>query len=123
MSLTVTIPGRPPNVGNARMSWRAKAVLAKSRKALVGLLTSSARAEAHLQPAKGKRKATATVSLAGAFFDPDNVVAALKFDLDGLVAGGALEDDTADLLVLMPVRQRRVQTRPQQKVVWEVTDG
>lgn len=105
------------------MSWQFKAVVAKARKALVALLASSARAEARMAPATGRRKATATVSLAGSFFDPDNIVAALKFDLDGLVAGGALENDTADLLELMPVRQRQVQTRDQQQVVWEVTDG
>ena len=123
MSLTVTIPGRPPNVGNARLSWKAKHFgVAKVRKELVALLASSARAKARMAPATGWRKATATVSLAGSFFDPDNVYSALKFDIDGLVAGGALEDDTADLLELS-VRQRRVQTRNQQEVVWEVEDG
>ena len=123
MSLTVTIPGRPPNVGNARMSWKAKHFgVAKVRKELVAMFTSSARAKAHMAPAKGPRKAHATVSLAGSFFDPDNVYSALKFDIDGLVAGGGLEDDTADLLELS-VRQRRVVHRDQQRVVWEVTDG
>ena len=51
-SLTVTIPGRPPNVGNARMSWKAKHFgVARVRKELVALLTSSARAKAQMAPA------------------------------------------------------------------------
>lgn len=117
--LQIIVPGRPPNLANARLHFRAKSRLVAERKQLLRNLTASARALARQKVATEPRKATAALYLAGRLFDRDNAYAALKADLDGIVAGGGLVDDSPDWcqLDLMQVTE----TRARQRVAWELS--
>ena len=130
--IRVVVPGRPPNLANARLHWRKRADLVRERKEHVW---------AHamvLPPAKrptadGPRRAEATVYLSGVPMDQDNLTAALKCDLDalasprpgatprqaGLKACLIIDDDPQHLEVT--VRQVRCKHRWEQRVEWAIS--
>lgn len=89
----VVVPGRPPNLGNLRLGWADRHRLVANRKALVRTLARSALARAPVAPAATPCLVKATVFLAGAQFDTDNW-ASMRADSDGLVAAGALRNDS-----------------------------
>lgn len=119
-TLAIVVSGRPLNLGNARMHFGQRSRLVAERKQLLRNLTSGARATARQSVATVPRRATATLYLAGRLFDPDNAYAALKADLDGIVAGGGLVDDSSEWCELLLV-QRHAESRARQRVVWELS--
>lgn len=116
-----TIPGRPPNVANARLHWSVKMRLMRDRKGLVTVLAQQARSKARWGPAKGRRKASAVVWIAGRLRDEDNLWASLKADCDAITAAGLAVDDGPEWLKLEVV-QCKTPHRSQERVVWTVRD-
>ncbi len=93
-ALAIVVPGRPPNWGNLRLGWADRHRLVANRKALVRISARAALSRARLAPAATACRVEATVFIAGRQFDPDNLWASLKADIDGLVAAGLLVDDS-----------------------------
>jgi Holliday junction resolvase RusA-like endonuclease len=103
-SLTITIPGRPPTP-NKRRHWRQvaadnatwkHAALTLTRDALPGDWAPMARCRmsvVFVVPTRHDR-------------DEDNLIAAQKPVLDGIVAGGAITDDSRRVIVERTYSQR-----------------
>jgi hypothetical protein len=115
--VVVVIAGRPLNLANLRLWWVGRHRLMRDRKNLVAILAGSALARARSGPASSPCLVQATIYIAGVRFDPDNLVAALKADLDGLVDAGLLVDDSPKWLrlevaqVRVPRREQRIEFR------------
>ena len=118
--VTVTVPGRPLSLANARLHWAARMRLVRERRGLVRILAQSARASQRLGPAREKRRAEAVIWLSGVQFDPDGAVANLKPDLDGIVEGGLLRGDKVGDVELV-VTQVKAKSRRDQCVVWTIS--
>jgi len=116
--IEVVMPGRPPNLGNFRGHWSARARLVRDRRTMMGWYATVARGTA--PRAEAPRRAEAVVHLAGRLRDPDGLVAGIKAELDGLVDGGLLAGDDPASLTLT-VRQERVRHRAEERVVWRIS--
>lgn len=121
-SLRVVIPGRPANLGNARMHWAEKArTVALERLAAQRIATSEAVVHA-FPKASGRRRVSVVLELAGQSMDTDNCYSAAKPYVDGLVDAALLIDDAPQWCELT-VSQRKTRYRNTQQVVLEVHDG
>lgn len=118
--VTVTVPGRPLSLANARLHWKARMRLVRDRRGLVRILAQSARSSQRLGPATEKRRAEATIWLSGVQFDPDGAVSALKPEVDGLCDAGLLRGDKVGDVELV-VRQAKAKSRRDQCVVWVIS--
>ena len=117
--ISLTVPGRPPNLANARLHWAQRHRIVAERKQLVKLIAQSARVRSGEPKTIEPKRALATVYVSGRFRDPDNLVASLKADLDGLVDAGVLRNDDSTSVDL-EVQQRRSLFANQQRVLWEI---
>lgn len=120
--LTVSIPGRLPQLANGRLHWAPKAKLVASMKAKAWGLMVNARNEAGLSRATDPRTLRITAYVCGRLYDMDNLVANVKPMIDAAVAAGWLVDDAPEWYRL-EVHQERVKTRIEQRIQIEVTDG
>ena len=114
-----TIPGRPANLGNARMHWAERARVVKDQRAVAKIIGNAARARAGLGPAEGPRRLVLTLILAGQGRDSDNATASIKGFADGLEDCGLIKSDSPEWCQL-EVRQRKTRFRDQQGVMVEV---
>ena len=115
--IVVVIPGRPPNIGNARLHWKARMRLVRDHSGMAQILAQSVRRGAPVP--KDKRKVEAVIYLSGPFFDPDNAHSAIKPWLDGICRAGLLRGDRPQDIELS-VTQKRAASRKEQRVVWTI---
>lgn len=121
MSLTVTIPGRLPQLANGRLSWRPRYQLTKGIKERTWAQMITVRNEAGLPQATAPRTLRITVYVCGTLYDEGNLHANAKVHEDAAVAAGWLVDDAPEWCHL-EVRQERVKTRIEQRIQIEVED-
>lgn len=118
--VTVTIPGRPLSLANARLHWAARMRQVRERRGLAKVLGQSARSAQRLPPASEKRRVEATIWVCGVPWDIDGAVSALKPEIDGLVDAGLLRGDRVADLELV-VTQAKAKSRRDQCVVWVIS--
>ena len=120
MSLTVTIPGRPPQLANGRMHWATKAKLVAGMKAKAWGLMVNARNEAGMSRATEPRPLRITAYVCAPLFDEDNLWHnAGKAYADAATKAGWIVDDSPAWCRL-EIRQVRVKTRIEQRIQIEV---
>ena len=120
--LTFVVPGRPANLGNARLHWAERAQLVAAERAAARIVGGAAMARRGVPRAKLRRHVRLTVVLAGHVGDLDGTWARAKPYLDGLVDCGLLVDDAPEWCE-MEVRQSKTRFRDQQGVRVEVWDA
>lgn len=125
----LVIPGRPPNLANARLHHMARYRLCREYADLTWAKAIIARGKS--PQATTKRKVEAVVYLSGVPRDSDNLVAGLKSGLDSLGTvrkgksgpkAGLIVDDSPEWCDL-EVRQERVAHRREECVIWTITES
>ena len=120
--LTFVVPGRPANLGNARLHWAERAQLVAAERAAARIVGGAAMARKGLTRAKLRRHVRLTVVLAGHVGDLDGTWARVKPYLDGLVDCGLLVDDSPKWCQI-EVAQRKTRYRDGQGVLIEVSSA
>jgi len=115
MSLSVSIPGRLPQLANGRLHWAAKAKLVAGMKAKAWGLMVNARNEAGLPRATEPRTLFITAFVCGRLYDEDNLAANAKPLCDAATAAGWISDDAPAWLRLVEA-QVRVAHRTEQRI-------
>ena len=120
--LTFVVPGRPANLGNARMHWAERAQVVAAERAASRIIGGAAMARRGVPRAKLPRHVRLTVVLAGHVGDLDGTWARAKPYLDGLVDCRLLVDDSPKWCEI-EVAQRKTRYRDRQGVLIEVSSA
>lgn len=97
-TITITVPGRPPNPNRIRGHWAKRNAIAQYWKAVAWGCANEA-LPARWRPLERATLEVVHVVPTRAARDHDNLVAGIKHCLDGLVRAGVVVDDSDRVLV------------------------